>query len=79
MLFDRLQLVRAEFTEIPGLQLTLPQIQRLCGLDDGQSSIVVAALIESRFLQLRSDGRYVRADIHESAPPRIRAARHRWA
>jgi hypothetical protein len=59
---DCVQIVRAEFLEIPGLQLTRPQVQRLWGLDDTQCTLVLTGLVETRFLKQKSDGRYIRVD-----------------
>ncbi len=75
---DWLLLVRGEYLEIPGLQLTRPQIQRLWGLDDRLCGDVVGALTESRFLRLNPDGHYVRADLHGLlASAAVRGARFR--
>jgi hypothetical protein len=38
--------VRAEFREMPGLRLTRPQLQRLCGLEPKVCAQVVDALME---------------------------------
>ncbi|MGE0450625.1 MAG: hypothetical protein AB7Q29_13720 [Vicinamibacterales bacterium] len=61
---DWLCRIRAEYREVPGLRLTLPQAQRLWGLDEPMGSALLGALVDVRFLRLTSDGRYVRADIH---------------
>jgi hypothetical protein len=52
-MFDWLQLIRAEYLEIPGLCLTKSQAQRLWGLEPVASEALLAAL-EDREL---SDGR----------------------
>jgi hypothetical protein len=47
VLIDQLSArVRAEFREMPGLRLTKPQLQRLCGLEPKVCSQVVDALME---------------------------------
>jgi hypothetical protein len=51
---DRL---KAEFLEMPGLQLTAPQVQRLCGLEPALCQAVLDALVASNFLQC-FEGRY---------------------
>lgn len=51
--------IRAEFKEMPGLNLTLAQTQRLCGGDHRSCELALAALVEERFLQLRR-GHYSR-------------------
>ena len=73
-----LKLVRAEFLEIPGMQLTRRQIQRMWGLDDRLCDAVLGALTESHFLQMKSDGHYIRADLHQtSTRSHIRRPRRR--
>jgi hypothetical protein len=70
-----LTLVRAEFLEIPGMQLTRRQIQRMWGLDDPLCDAVLGALTESHFLRLKSDGRYIRADLDHASSSRVRRGR----
>ena len=57
-----LQIVKAEYREVPGLQLTQRQIQRMWGLDETTCSAVLTALTEARFLRLKPDGHYVRGE-----------------
>jgi hypothetical protein len=59
---DWLQLIRAEYLEIPGLSLTKRQVQRLWGLDHGTTEAVLAGLVDVKFLRCTSHHRYVRAD-----------------
>ena len=59
---DWLQLIRAEYLEIPGLQLTKPQARRLWGLDAVTCDAVLAALVDVSFLRRTNAGAYVRAD-----------------
>jgi hypothetical protein len=54
--------VRAEYLEVPGLDLTREQVQRLWGLDQETCDSLLAALLESRFLKRTRDNRYLRAD-----------------
>jgi hypothetical protein len=61
-ILDWLQIVRAEYLEIPGLCLTKPQIQRLWGLESITSEAVLAALVDVKFLRCTSHDAYVRAD-----------------
>ena len=56
------QLVRGEYLEIPRLQLTRNQVQRLWALDDVTGDAVVKSLVDSRFLKRTSGDAYVRAD-----------------
>jgi hypothetical protein len=57
---DWLQIIRGEFSEIPGLHLTRNQIQRLWGLD-GQTCDELEVLLATKFLRLTHDEGYVRA------------------
>jgi hypothetical protein len=60
--------VRAEFTDLPGLELTLPQASRLwsLGVDDCRS--VLDALVDAGFLVWEPPRTYRRA--HRAAPAR---------
>ena len=71
---DWARIVRGEFLEIPGLQLTRAQIQRLWGLDDRICAAVLDALTNTRFLRLKPDGQYARADSQELST-HVRGAR----
>jgi Fic family protein len=51
--------VRAEFLEMPGLKLTVPQAQRLWGVDRSTCEALIARLTESRFLVRTRDGAVV--------------------
>ncbi len=55
-----LERVRAEYLEMPGLRLTLPQAQRLCGLERELCRSILQALVEAKFLCVKSDGTYAR-------------------
>lgn len=57
-----LQLIRAEYVEIPGLRLTKLQVQRLWGLDPVTSEALLAALVDAKFLRCTRRNAYVRAD-----------------
>ena len=54
--------VKAEFLEMPGLSLTLPQAARLWALDAAFCAAVIAALVETRFLVRTRDARFARAN-----------------
>ena len=54
--------IRAEYLEVPGLNLTRDQAQRLWGLDPQACDQLLAALVDSRFLRRTRDNRYLRAD-----------------
>jgi len=59
---DWLQLIRAEYLEVPGLRLTRPQVERLWGLDSVMSEALLAALVDAKFLRRTRHDAYVRAD-----------------
>jgi hypothetical protein len=57
-----LERVRAEYREMPGLCLSLPQGVRLPGLDQPLCSDVFRALVRKGFLRETSQGHYRRAE-----------------
>jgi len=57
-----IQLVRAEYLESPGLQLTKGQVQRLWSLDPSTCEAILEALEQAQFLERTKANRYVRAD-----------------
>lgn len=65
--------IRSEYLEMPGLRLTVPQAQRLCGVDRATCQIVLQALVDAQFLCIKPDGTYAR--LTDGDAPRIRAAR----
>lgn len=56
---ETLRRVRAEFLEMPGLKLTVPQAQRLWGFDRRTCEAVIEELTEARFLSRTRDGAVV--------------------
>lgn len=56
---ETLRRVRAEFLEMPGLKLTVPQAQRLWGFDRHTCEAVIEELTEARFLSRTRDGAVV--------------------
>ena len=56
------QLIRAEYLEIPGLSLTKRQAQLLWGLDDITAETILAVLIDIGFLKRTVRDTYVRSD-----------------
>ena len=56
---DWLHLVQAEYLEMPGLQLTRPQIQRLWGLDPATCDEVLQALLAAHVLRQTHQGAYI--------------------
>ena len=53
--------IRGEFREMPGLQLTLAQAQRLFGLEPAACRRVIDTLVETSFLRWTPSGTIVRA------------------
>lgn len=53
--------VRAEFNEMPGLRLTLPQAQRLWGVEPATCESVVETLVRASFLRRAHGGTIMRA------------------
>ena len=51
--------IAGEYREMPGLSLTLPQAQRLWGLDRDTCERALAILIERRVLRRGMNGTYV--------------------
>ena len=60
--FTSLLLIRAEFLEIPRLQLTQTQVEHLWGIDTATASMLLRMLVDTRFLQRVNGNAYVRAD-----------------
>ena len=52
--------LRAEYLEMPGLQLTAEQVQRLCGIEPKLCQSALVALVDAKFLCVTSGGRYAR-------------------
>jgi hypothetical protein len=52
--------IKAEYLELPGLQLTPWQAQRLWGLDRTQCDAILEALVDAAFLRRTRDGSYAR-------------------
>ena len=53
--------VKAEFNEMPGLRLTVPQATRLWGMERALCVTVVEALVRASFLRWGHGGTIVRA------------------
>ena len=54
--------VRAEFLEMPGLRLTMPQARRFWGLEEELCEAILSRLVEARFLRRTRDGAFARHD-----------------
>lgn len=63
---DLLARIRGEFLEMPGLRLTIPQAQRLLGVDRATCETLLTTLVRGRFLASTRDGAFVRTDLIES-------------
>jgi hypothetical protein len=57
------RLVRSEYLEMPGLNLTKRQAQRMWGLDAATSETVLDALEDVDFLKRTTQDGYVRSDV----------------
>jgi hypothetical protein len=55
-----LERIRGEFLEMPGLRLTVRQVERLCGVEHTMCKAVLDALVDAKFLRLGRDGAYAR-------------------
>ncbi len=55
--------IRAEFSEMPGLSLTLAQAGRLFGLTHDACARILSGLAREGLLRRRGDGTYGRSDI----------------
>ncbi len=62
---DWLQIIRGEFSEVPGLHLTRKQFQRLWGLDAETCDTLLHVLMDQKFLRQTHDHSYVRASISQ--------------
>jgi hypothetical protein len=52
--------IRGEYAEMPGLRVTLPQAQRLWGLDAALCRLALDALVQNGFLRRTESGQYLR-------------------
>jgi predicted DNA-binding transcriptional regulator YafY len=59
---DLIRRLREEFTAMPGLRLTEPQVERLCSASAALSASALRALVSAGFLTPLADGSYARAD-----------------
>jgi nucleotide-binding universal stress UspA family protein len=65
---DLIQRLRDEFTCMPGLRLTEPQVKPLFTADASTSASALDALVSAGFLRRMPGGRYGRTDLVTSAP-----------
>lgn len=59
---DWLQLIRAEYEELPDLRLTQSQVEELWGLDTTVAGALLGALVSAGVLNKTPEGAYVRGD-----------------
>jgi hypothetical protein len=59
-LHELLQRIEGEYREMPGLNVTAPQAERLWGLDSTTCSFVLTTLIDRGVLRRTTRGTYVR-------------------
>jgi len=59
---DWVDVVRTEYLEMPGLNLTKPQIQKVWSLDAALCDGVIAMLIADGFLERTARNMYIRTD-----------------
>jgi hypothetical protein len=66
---DLLRRIRAEYREMPGLTLTVPQAQRLWSLDANTCHAALDALVEAHFLIRSPRGTFVMAPATAATAP----------
>ena len=59
---DLMMRVRGEYREMPGLSLTIPQAEKLWGLEHSTCQTLFERLVEARFVRMTRHGRFVRRD-----------------
>jgi hypothetical protein len=57
---DVLARIRAEYLEMPGMRLTAPQVERLCGIEATVCQAVLDALVDAEFLCVKANRTYAR-------------------
>ena len=55
-----IQRIWAEYLEMPGMKLTMEQVQRLCGIEAPVCKAMLDSLVQAQFLSQKPDGSYVR-------------------
>mgnify|MGYP001615887736 CR=1 FL=1 len=67
--YNAMERIRAEYLEMPGMSLTLEQVQRLCGIERSTCRMVLDSLVAMRFLYVKADGAYARLTAESSPRP----------
>jgi len=63
-------LVKGEYRDMPGLNLTRAQVRRMWGLEDGECDLLLQQLQMSHFLRVTPGGSYVLAEeLHAASAP----------
>ncbi|MBI2828932.1 MAG: hypothetical protein HYX77_06660 [Acidobacteria bacterium] len=62
--------IRAEYLEMPGMSLTIEQVQRLCGVERAACAMVLDSLVASGFLYMKAGGTYARLTGESNPRPR---------
>jgi hypothetical protein len=62
--------IRAEFMEMPGLRLTMDEVQRLCGVEPTVCKVILDSLVDAKFLRRQSNGTYARVTEGANTQPR---------
>ena len=60
---DWINLIRAEYLEMPGLSLTEPQVERMWNLPPVLAQTLLGELQRAHFLRCTKKGTYVRCDV----------------
>jgi hypothetical protein len=72
-----LERIRAEYQEMPGMKLTLEQVERLSGVDRSICMQVLDALVNAKFISRRTDGSYTR--FVDGRPSLLSTAKVDWS
>ena len=74
---DLTRRVQPEYSEMSGLSVTMPQAQRLLGIDRETCVVVIRTLVDHRFLRPTAQGRYSsvlsRRSVTDTTAWRVRA------
>ena len=62
--------LRVEYLEMPGMNLTVEQAQRLCGVERAECAMVLGSLVVAKFLYVKADGTYARFTGESNPRPR---------
>ena len=57
---DAIEIIRADYLDMPSLAITFWQAQQIWNLSEELCELALAKLVRARFLMLTTSGRYVR-------------------